>query len=152
MNWLANGVVRLVGVEPADERAMAHTPTELLMLLHESAGQGQIEETEHDLLVRTLELSGLTAEDAMTVRRDVVAVSAESTAADLAAAAHRTGRTRVVVHEGDLDHVRGFVHVKDVLRLTNGEWSTVLAGSIARPIMEADHGDSRAPRFGRSSR
>jgi CBS domain containing-hemolysin-like protein len=41
----------------------------------------------------------------------------------------------VIVHEGDLDHVRGFVHAKDVLRLTNGEWRTTHAGSIARPIM-----------------
>ena len=135
LNWLANGVVRVAGVEPADEREMAHTPTELLLLLKESAGQGEIEEQEHELLTRSLELSGLTAEDAMTVRREIVAVSAEATAADVASESHRTGRTRVVVHEGDLDHVRGFVHAKDVLRLGNGEWPTTLAGSIARPIM-----------------
>jgi CBS domain containing-hemolysin-like protein len=135
LNWMANGVVRSVGVEPADERAMAHSPTELLLLLEESAGQGEIEAQEHELLARSLELSGLTAEDAMTVRRDIVAVSVEATAADLALESHRTGRTRVIVHEGDLDHVRGFVHAKDVLRLTNGEWRTTHAGSIARPIM-----------------
>jgi len=135
LNWFADVVVRLLGVEPADERAMAHTPTELLLLLNESAGHGEIEAQEHDLLVRSLELSGLTAQDAMTVRRDIVSVSADSTAGDVAAEAHRTGRTRVVVHEGDLDHIRGFVHVKDVLRLGNGEWSTVLADRIVRPIM-----------------
>ena len=135
LNWMANGVVRSVGVEPADERAMAHSPTELLLLLEESAGQGEIEAQEHELLARSLELSGLTAEDAMTVRRDIVAVSVDATAADLALESHRTGRTRVIVHEGDLDHVRGFVHAKDVLRLAYGEWRTALAGSIARPIM-----------------
>ena len=41
----------------------------------------------------------------------------------------------MVVHEGDLDHVRGFVHAKDVLRLANGTWSSTQAGSMARPIM-----------------
>jgi CBS domain containing-hemolysin-like protein len=135
LNWMANGVVRSVGVEPADERAMAHSPTELLLLLKESAGQGEIEAQEHELLARSLELSGLTAEDAMTVRRDIVAVSVDATATDLALESHRTGRTRVIVHEGDLDHVRGFVHAKDVLRLADDEWRTTLAGSIARPIM-----------------
>ncbi|RLE25180.1 MAG: cobalt transporter, partial [Actinobacteria bacterium] len=135
LNWIANGVVRLAGVEPADERAMAHTPTELLLLLEESVGQGQIEAKEHELLTRSLELSGLTAEDAMTVRRDIVAVSADATASEVAAEAHRTGRTRVVVHEGDLDHVRGFIHAKDVLRLENGDWETTFAGDFARPIM-----------------
>ena len=135
LNWLANLVVRAVGVEPQDERAMAHSPTDLLLLIEESAGHGDIDEHDHQLLARSLELSGLTAADAMTVRRDIVAVAADATAAEVAAEAHRTGRTRVVVHEGDLDHVRGFVHVKDVLRLANGTWSTTPAGSVSRPIM-----------------
>ncbi len=135
LNGMANIVVKAVGVEPQDERAMAHSPSDLLLLIEESAGHGGIAAEEHELLARSLELSGLTAADAMTVRRDIVAVGAEATAAVVAAEAHRTGRTRVVVHEGDLDHVRGFVHVKDVLRLANGTWATTSAGSITRPIM-----------------
>ena len=135
LNGMANVVVKAVGVEPQDERAMAHSPSDLLLLIEESAGHGGIAAEEHELLARSLELSGLTAADAMTVRRDIVAVGADATAALVASEAHRTGRTRVVVHEGDLDHVRGFVHVKDVLRLANGTWATTSAGSITRPIM-----------------
>ena len=135
LNGLANVTVKAVGVEPQDERAMAHSPSDLLLLIEESAGHGGIAAEEHELLARSLELSGLTAADAMTVRRDIVAVGAEVTADTLAAEAHRTGRTRVVVHEGDLDHVRGFVHVKDVLRLANGTWSTTHVGTLTRSIM-----------------
>ncbi|MGB0112802.1 MAG: hemolysin family protein [Ilumatobacteraceae bacterium] len=135
LNWLANLVVRAVGVEPQDARAMAHSPSDLLLLIEESAGHGGIAAQEHELLARSLELSGLTAADAMTVRRDIIAVPADATAIEVAAEAHRTGRTRVVVHEGDLDHVRGFVHAKDVLRLQNGTWATTTAGSLTRPIM-----------------
>lgn len=135
LNGMANLVVRAFGVEPQDERAMAHSPSDLLLLIEESAGHGGIAAEEHELLARSLELSGLTAADAMTVRRDIVAVAVEDTADVVAAEAHRTGRTRVVVHEGDLDHVRGFVHVKDVLRLANGTWATTAAGTITRPIM-----------------
>ncbi len=135
LNWLANTTVKAVGVEPQDERAMAHSPSDLLLLIEESAGHGGIAAEEHELLARSLELSGLTAADAMTVRRDIVAVGADATADVVAAEAHRTGRTRVVVHEGDLDHVRGFVHAKDVLRLANGTWTTTRAGALTRPIM-----------------
>lgn len=135
LNWMANLAVRAVGVEPRDERAMTHSPADLILLLDESAGHGGIESGEHELLTRTLELSGLTAEDAMTVRRDIVAVPAGASAAEAAAAAHRTGRTRVVVHEGDLDHVRGFVHAKDLLLLPEGTWANTEAGGLARPIM-----------------
>jgi CBS domain containing-hemolysin-like protein len=135
LNGLANTVVRAVGVEPQDERAMAHSPSDLLLLIEESAGHGGIAAREHELLARSLELSGSTAADAMTPRRDIVAVAADATAAEVATEAHRTGRTRVVVHEGDLDHVRGFVHAKDVIRLEHGTWPTTSAGSLARPIM-----------------
>ncbi len=135
MNMLANGVVRLVGVEPQDELAMAHSPDDLRLLLDESAGQGGIAATEHELLTRSLELSGLTAADAMTVRRDIIAVSAESTADVAAAEAHRTGRSRIIVYDGDLDHVKGFVHAKDLLRLPHGTWPTTPVGTIARRVM-----------------
>jgi CBS domain containing-hemolysin-like protein len=135
LNGFANAAVKMVGVQPQDERAMAHSPSDLLLLLEESAGHGGIAAQDHELLARSLELSGLTAADAMTVRRDIVAVGADATADVLAGEAHRTGRTRVVVHEGDLDHVRGFVHVKDVLRLPHGTWSTTTVGTLTRPIM-----------------
>ena len=80
LNGMANIVVKAVGVEPQDERAMAHSPSDLLLLIEESAGHGGIAAEEHELLARSLELSGLTAADAMTVRRDIVAVGAEVTA------------------------------------------------------------------------
>jgi CBS domain containing-hemolysin-like protein len=135
MNHLANVVVKVVGVEPQDERAMAHSPGDLLLLLDESAGHGGLAATEHQLLTRSLELSGLTASDAMTVRRDIISVSADSSAQTAAAEAHRTGRSRIIVFEGDLDHVKGFVHAKDLLRLPNGTWASTLVGTITRPVM-----------------
>lgn len=135
MNSLANVVVRAVGVEPQDERAMAHSPGDLLLLLDESAGHGGLAATEHELLTRSLELSGLTASDAMTVRRDIIAVSADSSADIAAAEAHRTGRSRIIVFDGDLDHVNGFVHAKDLLRLPNGTWASTSLGTLARRVM-----------------
>ncbi len=135
LNGTANLVVRAVGVEPQDERAMAHSSQDLLLLLEESADQGDIGAHDHALLARSLELSGLTAEDAMTVRRDIVAVPDSASAGEAASEALRTGRTRVIVYGRDLDHVLGFVHAKDLLRLEPGTWDTTSVGSIVRPVM-----------------
>ncbi|MEM9745964.1 MAG: hemolysin family protein [Actinomycetota bacterium] len=135
MNGLANGVVRLVGVEPQDERALAHSPDDLRLLLEESVDQGDLAERDHELLARSLQLSGLTAANAMTVRRDIVAVASDSMADVAAAEAHRTGRSRIVVFEGDLDHVVGFVHAKDLLRLPSGTWPATAVGPLTRSIM-----------------
>ncbi len=140
MNALANGVVRAVGVEPQDERAMAHTPRDLMLLLDESHGHGDLEADQHELLTRSLELSGRTAADAMTVRRDVVAVPGDCPVAEVAEVAHRTGRTRLVVFDGDLDHVLGFVHAKDVILLDPAARRTTTAADLAREVMVTHDG------------
>lgn len=139
LNAMANVVVRAVGVQPQDERAMAHSPGDLLLLLNESARRGDIDHHDHALLTRSIELSGLTAADAMTVRRDIVTMPAEATAADVAAEAYRTGRTRIIIHDDDLDHPIGFVHAKDLLLLHNGDWHTARARTLVRPIMVKPH-------------
>lgn len=135
MNKLANLVVRAVGVEPQDERALTHSPADLLLLLEESADQGDLEADQHDLLTRSLHLSGRVAADAMTLRRDIVAVAADAPLGEIAALAHETGRSRVVVYEGDLDHVLGFVHAKDLLLLSREASLTARARTVVRRAM-----------------
>jgi CBS domain containing-hemolysin-like protein len=134
LNLTANAVIRLVGVQPQDELAMAHAPADLLLLLEESAGHGAIAPDEHRLLTRSLELSGLDAGAAMTPRRDVVAVAGDQPTTEIAAVARASGRSRVLVHEGDLDHVVGVVHAKDVLLLDPAERRATTARDLARPV------------------
>ncbi len=135
LNALANLVVRAVGVQPQDERAMAHSPADLLLLIEESGGRGTLAADEQDLLTRSLHLSGRVAADAMTLRRDIVAVGPETGVAELADLAHETGRTRVVVYEDDQDHVLGFVHAKDLLLLPLTRRAGATARELVRPTM-----------------
>ncbi len=135
LNAIANLVVRAVGVQPQDERAMAHSPADLLLLIEESGGSGTLAADEQDLLTRSLHLSGRVAADAMTLRRDIVAVGPDTGVEELADLAHETGRTRVVVYEHDLDHVLGFVHAKDLLLLPLGRRASARARELIRPAM-----------------
>ncbi len=134
LNLMANGVVKLVGVEPQPELAMAHAPADLLLLLDESAGHGSIAVEEHRLLSRSLELSGLDAAAAMTPRRDIVAVEEWARISDVAALARTSGRSRILVHGGDLDHVVGAIHVKDILLVEPVDRMKVTAGELARSV------------------
>jgi CBS domain containing-hemolysin-like protein len=140
LNGIANIFVRAVGVEPQDERAMAHSAADLLFLLDESAGHGDIEEDQRQLFTRSLELSGRVAADAMTLRRDIVAIGPDCPLDEVAALAHETGRTRVVVHQGDLDHVLGFVHAKDILLLDRAARSSSTSSTLVRSIMVTPDG------------
>jgi CBS domain containing-hemolysin-like protein len=134
LNVMANGVVRLVGVQPQDELAMAHSPADLLLLLKESTGHGDIPADDRRLLVRTLELSGLDAAAAMTPRRDIVAIGADEPATAIATLARSSGRSRLVVHDGDLDHVVGVLHVKDVLLVDPALRASTTARELSRPV------------------
>ncbi len=133
LNAFANFVVRLCGVQPQDELALAHSPADLRLLLDESAHTGSINVAEHHLFARSLELSGLDAADAMTPRRLIVSVAASESVTAVADAARASGRSRIVVHSGDLDHVVGVAHIKDALVIDPSRRQGVTAGDLARP-------------------
>jgi hypothetical protein len=77
--------------------------------------------------------------------QDMDAIPVESTVGEARALALRTGRSRYPVVDGDVDHVVGVVHVKDLLRVSKEEpvRRAAPAGSC-RPA-------SRAPSCSRSS-
>ncbi|QGG94505.1 DUF21 domain-containing protein [Actinomarinicola tropica] len=138
LNLAANGVVRLAGVEPQDELAMAHSSADLVLMLDEAAEEGSIEVDEHVLLARSLELSGLDAAAAMTPRPRVVSVAETATIDEIEQIAVATGRSRIVVVGTDLDHPVGVVHVRDVLTHRDGRDAT--AGDLATPVLVAPDG------------
>lgn len=133
LNRSANLVVRAVGVQPQDELAMAHSSADLILLLDEAADEGSIEHHEHELLARSIELSGLVATAAMTPRPSVVAVDASTPLGEVEALAVETGRSRIVVYDGDLDHPVGVVHARDLLLRRPG--GAELVGDLAAPVM-----------------
>ncbi|MDQ3974318.1 MAG: hemolysin family protein, partial [Actinomycetota bacterium] len=135
LNALANGVVRAMGVTPQDERALAHSPDELLLLLRESAEHGTLGDEQRDLLARAVTVWGLDAQAVMIPRGDIVAVPADAGIDDLERVAGDTGRSRLLVFDGELDHVSGVLHVKDLLRVEPGQRAGVTAGELARPAL-----------------
>ncbi|MDP8978942.1 MAG: hemolysin family protein [Actinomycetota bacterium] len=135
LNWLANGVVRLLGVEPVDETSSVHAPADLLMLLRESADEGQLAVEHQEMLSRAIDLSRLDAQAAMVPRSDVVALPAAATVDEAEHVARRSGRSRLPVYDEDLDAIRGILHVKALLRLDGRARSTATAGELAIPAL-----------------
>jgi CBS domain containing-hemolysin-like protein len=133
LNVMANGLVRLCGVEPQDELAAAHAPGDLLMLVKESAEHGLIPVEQHGLLERALDMSGLDAEAAMVPRPDIVAIAAEASIEDVERLTSDTGRSRIPVYDGELDRISGVVHVKDLLDISPLDRRRLRAGDLARP-------------------
>src|SRR5690606_36190265 len=127
-------VVRSVGVQPQDELALAHSSADLILLLNEAADEGSIETHEHELLSRSLQMSGRLASSAMTARPAVVAVERSVPLDEVERRVVATGRSRLVVYDGDLDHPVGVLHARDLLT-TDLDREAAVAGDLAAPLL-----------------
>lgn len=133
LNTAANRLVRLLGVEPADELDSARTPGELVSLARHSARAGTLEQDTADLFVRTLSLAGLTAQHVMTPRVKVSALQTSATAEDVLNLTRATGLSRFPVYRERIDEVVGMIHLKDALAVPAQERLRTTAGRIAVP-------------------
>ncbi|WP_030420893.1 hemolysin family protein [Streptomyces sp. NRRL F-5065] len=135
LNTVANRLVRLFGVEPAEELASARTPGELVSLARHSARAGALEQDTADLFVRTLSLGELTAQHVMTPRVRVSALHTSATAEDVVNLTRATGLSRFPVYREKIDEIAGMVHLKDALAVPVRERLRTPAGRIARPAL-----------------
>ncbi|WP_198943366.1 hemolysin family protein [Actinokineospora bangkokensis] len=134
LNGSANWVVRRMGVEPQEELRSARSPQELGGLVRSSEASGTLDTGTATLLSRSLRFGDRTADELMTPRVRVHALRADATVADLVSLARATGFSRFPVHGGDLDDVRGVVHVKQVFSVPSAVRATTRVGSLARPV------------------
>ncbi|GAA1417666.1 CNNM domain-containing protein [Streptomyces thermospinosisporus] len=135
LNAVANRLVRLLGIEPAEELASARTPGELVSLARHSARAGALEQDTADLFVRTLSLGGLTAQHVMTPRVKVSALQASATAQDVVNLTRATGLSRFPVYRERIDEITGMVHLKDALAVPAADRLRTPVHEIARPAL-----------------
>ena len=117
LNGLANLGLRLFGIDPG-EIGERHTVDDLASMITAGRREGVVEEFAHRLLTGAIDLGGLEATHVMVPRPDVTALPAAATLAQFEDAFTAAGYSRIPVYTDDLDDIRGFVHVKDLLRLS----------------------------------
>jgi magnesium and cobalt exporter, CNNM family len=132
-NW-ANWLVRRLGVEPVDELASARSPQELGSLVRTSAAHGTLDASTATLLDRSLRFGDRSADELMTPRVQVESLPLDATVLDLVELTRRTGYSRFPVHEGDLDDVRGVVHVKQAFSVPAARRATTSIATLAQPV------------------
>ena len=98
-----------------------YTPEELQLIVEESERGGALRRDSSRIVRELFEFGDLTAAQVMVPRVRVAGIPVGATAEDLRRLVISHRRTRYAVYEGDLDHIVGMVHVKDLLRrLTQG--------------------------------
>ena len=142
-NTTANAVVRRLGVEPQEELRSARTAAELDSLVRSSADSGSLPNRTAALLSRSITFGDKTAGDVMTPRTQVVALASGANVAEMLDVARTSGHSRFPVvagnrddptASGDLDDVRGVVHVKHAFAVPRDRRARASVGSITRRI------------------
>jgi len=107
-------VLRLVGGGQVREAFVSED--EVKHLVHEGTQAGIFDEAERKLIHSIFEFTDTSVREVMTPRSDIHAVNADIPLDALAKDLIESRFSRVPVYYGDLDHIVGIVHVKDVFR------------------------------------
>ncbi|WP_026555431.1 hemolysin family protein [Arthrobacter sp. 35W] len=116
LNWSANHIVRLFGIEPKDEVSSSFTLEEVQSIVQESTRRGLVDD-QTGLISGALEFSAQTAGSVMVPVADLVAVEPAATPSDVETLVRRTGFSRFVVLDSD-GAPAGYLHLKDVLTIS----------------------------------
>lgn len=131
LNNSANGVLRSMGIEPKEELSGARSAEELSSLVRRSASAGMLEADTASLLDRSLTFARLSADDVMTPRPSMHAISSGDSAEDVIQLARRTGLSRFPVYSDDLDDITGVVHLKAAVSVPRDRRVDVPVGALA---------------------
>ena len=114
LNHGANAMLKAFGVEPADEKAQAHSPEELRYLLRSSAEAGVLGEEEHQMLTHAIEVQRRGVGEVAIPWGEVITIGHRSNAVDAEERSRATGRSRLVVVDEESRPV-GLVHVREAV-------------------------------------
>jgi CBS domain containing-hemolysin-like protein len=95
-----------------------------------------VEEDEEDMLHAVFDFGELLVRQVMVPRTEMVAVPAEASLDEIIGLALRQPYTRFPVYDGDLDHILGVVHLRDLMRARHAErpGSTTARGVMREAI------------------
>ncbi len=103
----------------------------------EVPGPGEAQELdrhERALIANVLRLRGITADDVMVPRTDIVGIRLDATLEQARRRFREEGHSRMPVYREELDDVVGMVHLKDVVGYTGDDAAFKLEAVLRRPL------------------
>lgn len=118
LHWAGERLLRSLGIDRRLGSAdRLYTPEELDEVVRESAERGLLAPESGQMLRELLEFGDLTAREVMVPRVRVVGIEVGTSVDGIEQTLRTDAHTRYPIHAGDLDHIVGHVHVKDLVRL-----------------------------------
>ncbi len=141
LNGMANGVLRLVRVEPREEVSSTFTHDEVEAMIEQSRQEGLIPDEESDLLAGAVGFSRRTVSSVTLPLSDLAVIPRSTRVSAVEALCAQTGFSRFPVINREGQPI-GYVHIKDVLEVSPGGWMRRLSDKWIRPFATLQSGDT----------
>ena len=135
LNGAANLLLRVVGIAPASDAEATHSEEELRMILARSHRGGHLTDDERQLMENVLNMTEKRARQVMDPRTSIVYLSTDRPLDENLRIARDSAHTRFPLCDGDLDHVLGMVHVKDLFGARESGRLSADFGEVRRDVL-----------------
>jgi putative hemolysin len=115
LDGLADKVLLPLGVVAPPSHTVVPSTEELQEILQQARETGLLPATEVQFIQNAIDLSGVQVREIMVPRPDMHVLPIGATLDDVMSMFATTQRSRLPVYEGTLDHILGFVHIKDAI-------------------------------------
>lgn len=113
--WVSTRLLTDAGAREHDMRYMITTPSDVRVLVDESAQHGTIEEEEKEMIHSVMDLQHRLAKEVMVPRIDIRALPEMASRKELVELLRESGHTRVPIYRGSVDQIVGVVSAFSVL-------------------------------------
>jgi putative hemolysin len=134
LDGIAGRVVRALGLGRPLPHGLVRTAEELQVLIQQAGERGILPAREERFIRGAMELNQVDARAVMVPRPDVHSLPLNATLGDVIHLFSKTQRSRVPVYQDTLDHVVGFVHVKDMIWILAERNRALEAGRVPIPF------------------
>jgi putative hemolysin len=142
----ADLVMRLFRDVSAEDQAIS--PDEIEVLVRRGTAEGVILPVQEKMIARIFDYADRATRDEMTPRTEIVAFEANTSLSAALQMAKDVGYSRFPVYRHNLDHIFGYVHIKDLIWAQEG---TSLE-SLTRPVVFIPEGVSLPQAFKKLTR
>ncbi|WP_077325244.1 hemolysin family protein [Virgibacillus siamensis] len=120
LSFSTNTTVKLFGVDPNAENEEA-TEEDIRLMVDDGGKRGTIQQAEKLMINNIFEFNDKTVSDIITHRTEVSALAVDATLRETVQLVNSERYTRFPVYEGDMDHVIGLLHSKDLIQFLDSE-------------------------------
>jgi putative hemolysin len=115
LDGIAERMVRALGVVAPHSHTVVRSAEELQVMVQQARDRGLLTASESRLIQNAMELGEVKVRELMIPRPDMHVLPSTATLEEAMRMFATTQRSRLPVYEGSLDHILGFVHIKDVI-------------------------------------